>query len=121
MAEINDALRAKEYLMKMRKVFDKTMAPEMKAAMKEAINALDLQIPQSPDIAGDGYAPGTDQIIYDTWYCPNCGCSYEYPDETHKFCLECGQAIEWLQESDLGDYPEAIRDQFDNMTGSMNL
>lgn len=121
MAEINDALRAKEYLMKMRKVFDKTMAPEMKAAMKEAINALDMQIPQSPDITGDGYAPGTDQIVYDTWYCPNCGCSYEYPDETHKFCLECGQAIEWPQESDVGDYPDAIHDQFDNMTGSMNL
>lgn len=25
------------------------------------------------------------------------------------------------QESDLGDYPDAIRNQFDNMTGSMNL
>lgn len=25
------------------------------------------------------------------------------------------------QESDLGDYPDAIHDQFDNMTGSMNL
>ena len=48
--QINDALGAKEYLTEMRKKFDKTMAPEMKAAMKEAINALDLQIPQSPDI-----------------------------------------------------------------------
>lgn len=25
------------------------------------------------------------------------------------------------QESDLGDYPDAVHDQFDNMTGSMNL
>ena len=25
------------------------------------------------------------------------------------------------QESDLGDYPDAIHNQFDNMTGSMNL
>lgn len=98
MAEINDALGVKEYLTEMRKKFDKTMAPEMKAAMKEAINALDLQIPQSPDITGDGYAYGTDQIAYDTWYCPNCGCSYEYPDDTHDFCPACGQAIRWPQE-----------------------
>ena len=66
--------------------------------IKEAIKALDLQVPQSPDITGDGYAPGTDQIVYDTWYCPNCGCSYEYPDDTHDFCPACGQAIRWPQE-----------------------
>jgi membrane protease subunit (stomatin/prohibitin family) len=98
MAEINDALGAKEYLEEARKNFDKTMLPKMKAALKEAINALDLQVPQSPDITGDGYASGTDRIVYETWYCPNCGCSYEYPDDTHDFCPACGQAIRWPQE-----------------------
>lgn len=101
MAEINDALGAKEYLTEIRKKFDKTMAPEMKAAMKEAINALDLQIPEIPDFEGDLYADGYlvfESFKHDTWICPNCGCSYEYPDDTHDFCPACGQAIRWPQE-----------------------
>ena len=40
-----------------------------------------------------------------------------------------GDMVVWMplptpyepQESDLGDYPDAIHNQFDNMTGSMNL
>lgn len=98
MAEINDALGAKEYFTKVMKKHGNTMAPEMKQAMKEAINALDLQIPQSPELSGDGYATGMGQIVYETWYCPNCGRSYEYPDDTHDFCPACGQAIRWPQE-----------------------
>jgi ribosomal protein S27AE len=98
MAEINDALGAKEYLEEARKNFDQTMLPKMKVVLKEAINALDLQIPQSPDITGDGYASGTNQIAYETWYCPNCGVSYEYPDDAYDFCPKCGQAIRWPQE-----------------------
>ena len=95
MAEINDALGAKEYLTEMRKKFDKTMAPEMKAAMKEAINALDLEIPAMPDIEGDGYADG--HLVYDTWICPNCGTKYEIQYDEYKHCPECGQVIDWTK------------------------
>lgn len=35
-----------------------------------------------------------------------------------KYCWECGARLIEPQESDLGDYPD---NQFDNMTGSMNL
>ena len=95
MAEINDAPGAKEYLVEMRKKFDKTMAPEMKAAMKEAINALDLEIPAMPDIEGDGYADG--HLVYDTWICPNCGTKYEIKYDEYKHCPECGQVIDWAK------------------------
>lgn len=98
MAEINDALGAKEYLTEMRKKFDKTMAPEMKAAMKEAINALSLCIPETPELWGDGYAEneqGESVLVYDQWNCPNCGFTYEYPDGVHNHCPCCGQALNW--------------------------
>ena len=38
-------------------------------------------------------------------YCPNCGCRMFTQQESE----------------DLGDYPDTIHNQFDNMTGSMNL
>ncbi len=100
MAEINDALGAKEYLTEMRKKFDKTMAPEMKAATKEAINALALCIPEVPEIEGDGYADG--HLVYDTWICPNCGAHYELDYDEHKHCPECGQLIDWANRQCIG-------------------
>ena len=90
--------KVREYLWKMNEKFEKTMAPEMKEAVRESCLALSYRIPEKPEIEGDGYAENEDgemAIVYDTWYCPNCGESYEYPDDQHRFCPRCGQAIDW--------------------------
>lgn len=39
------------------------------------IQALEKQIPKSPDYEGDGYSNG--DLVYDTWVCPCCGQTYE--------------------------------------------
>lgn len=58
-----------------------------------AIEALEKQIPKSPDYEGDGYADG--ELVYDTWICPSCGERYEVYYDDYKYCPECGQAIDW--------------------------
>lgn len=46
----------------------------------------------------------------------------DFMTEHFKFCNHCGaRMIESQQSEDLGDYPDTIHNQFDNMTGSMNL
>ena len=57
-----------------------------------AIDALEKQIPGTPDYEGDGYADG--ELVYDTWFCPNCGADYEVDYHEHKYCPNCGQAID---------------------------
>jgi predicted RNA-binding Zn-ribbon protein involved in translation (DUF1610 family) len=53
-----------------------------------AIKALEKQIPKKP-------------LLYDCDYsyfeCGNCGEAIFYTDEakTHKYCLNCGQALDW--------------------------
>lgn len=90
-----DAAQAKAYLDEQNERFTLTMAKEMKEAMQQATEALDKQIPQIPQVEGDGYAYGTNQIAYDIWYCPCCNSDYEYPDQKEKYCPNCGQAINW--------------------------
>ena len=53
-------------------------------------------------------------------YCDKCGNGIKTP---YNFCPFCGADMRESeeQESDLGDYPDSIHNQFDNMTGSMNL
>lgn len=66
-------------------------------ASKMAIEALEKQTPRKPALSGDGYADG--EIVYDIWECPNCGAEYEIDcDGKHKFCPNCGQAIDWSEE-----------------------
>ena len=59
-----------------------------------AIYALEKQIPKKPDFAD-----------YDCSYfiCPCCkNAIYSSSNVTnHKFCLECGQALDWSDENDL--------------------
>ena len=57
-----------------------------------AIEALEKQIPKTPDYEGDGYSDG--ELVYDTWICPNCGKDYEVDYDDYKYCPECGQAID---------------------------
>lgn len=65
-----------------------------KAAILEAI---EKQIPQRPDLEGDGYDDGGN-LIYDTGYCPRCRCSYEVDYHKPKYCENCGQALDWTQD-----------------------
>ena len=58
-----------------------------------AIDALEKQIPKSPDYEGDGYADG--ELVYDTWVCPNCGRYYDVDFDDYEYCPQCGQAIDW--------------------------
>lgn len=56
-----------------------------------AIDALKKQITVPKLWEGDGYADGV--MVYDTWYCQNCGAGYE-ETEDYRYCPNCGQAIE---------------------------
>ena len=58
-----------------------------------ALKALKKQVPEVPDVYGDGYADG--EPVYDTWDCPSCGASYEIEGEQHEYCPHCGQRINW--------------------------
>lgn len=58
--------------------------------------AIEKQIPKKPRFEGDGYWRG--ELVYDTWICPNCNTDYEVGTDTHKYCPNCGQAIDWSEE-----------------------
>ena len=62
-------------------------------AMRTAMTALAKQIPQQPDLEGDGYYDG--ELVYDTGYCPCCRQDYEIEYHAPKFCENCGQALDW--------------------------
>ena len=57
--------------------------------------ALEKQIPKNPIFEGDGYADG--EMVYDTWFCPNCNKDYEVDYDDYDFCPNCGQAIDWSE------------------------
>jgi predicted RNA-binding Zn-ribbon protein involved in translation (DUF1610 family) len=64
-----------------------------------AISALEKQIPKKPT-----------EIDYDCncFVCPSCGETIYASDnlETHKYCLECGQAINWTEITTTEDLPQ---------------
>lgn len=60
---------------------------------KAIMDALMKQVPQQPDLEGDGYSDG--ELVYDTGYCPRCHQDYEIEYHTPKYCENCGQAIDW--------------------------
>jgi len=58
--------------------------------------ALEKQIPSAPILEYDGYADG--YPVVENWQCPNCGAYYDIDDKlTH--CSNCGQAINWEDET----------------------
>jgi hypothetical protein len=65
----------------------------LKEALDMALEALEKQIPEKPDLEGDGYWDG--ELVYDTSYCPRCNQDYEIEYHTPKFCENCGQALNW--------------------------
>ena len=64
--------------------------------LKIVIEALEKQIPKTPNYEGDGYWDG--ELVYDTWICPKCGKDYEVDYDDYKYCPDCGQAIDWSEE-----------------------
>ena len=54
--------------------------------------SLEKQIPKFPTYEADGYANG--ELVYDTWYCPNCGKDYEVGYDDYDYCPCCGQRID---------------------------
>ena len=67
-----------------------------KDVWEDAKKAFEKQIPKEPIWEGDGYADG--EMVYDTWYCPNCDTAYE-DSERHKCCPVCGQVIDWSEQT----------------------
>ena len=57
------------------------------------ISALEKQIPQTPNLEGDGYCP-EGNLVYDTWICPNCEKDYEVDYDYYDYCPNCGQKID---------------------------
>lgn len=62
--------------------------------LKTAKEALEKQLPKEPTFEGDGY-DDSGNIIYDTWFCPCCGASYEVDYDDYEHCPKCGQSIDW--------------------------
>lgn len=50
-------------------------------------------IKMRPELWGDCYANG--ELVIDSWDCPTCHASYAIEYERHNFCPQCGQAINW--------------------------
>lgn len=69
---------------------------EMGQALEAALVSLEKQIPKTPSIEGDGYAPdGT--FVFDEWLCPNCDSRYEIDYEDYEYCPNCGQHIKKIE------------------------
>lgn len=61
------------------------LTPEQIMELKER------NTPKMPRYEGDGYAD--EEMVYDTWYCPNCEEEYEVDYDDYDFCPNCGQEI----------------------------
>lgn len=70
---------------------------EYHTALDIAIKALE-QEPMQVELEGDGYAYGTDEIVYDFGKCPNCGWEFEEGDKDWEepYCCHCGQRLKWF-------------------------
>lgn len=44
-----------------------------------------------PRYEGDGYSEG--EMVYNTWFCPNCEEDYEVDYDDYDFCPNCGQRL----------------------------
>ena len=63
----------------------------------KAIKALE-QEPKQVELEGDGYAYGTNEIVYDFGKCPICGWEFEEGDKDWEepYCCHCGQKLKWF-------------------------
>lgn len=61
------------------------LTPEQIRELKER------NTPKEAIYEGDGYSD--EEMVYDTWICPNCGAKYEVDYDDYDFCPDCGQMI----------------------------
>lgn len=64
---------------------DTGLTPEQIRELKERDTA------KMPRYEGDGYSEG--EMVYDTWFCPNCEEEYEVDYDDYDFCPNCGQRL----------------------------
>lgn len=58
---------------------------------------VEKQIAKKPTLEADGY-DDSGNLIYDTWFCPNCETKYEVDYDDYGHCPYCGQKIDWSEE-----------------------
>ena len=57
----------------------------------EILELKERNTPKEAIYEGDGYSD--EEMVYDTWICPNCGAKYEVDYDDYDFCPDCGQMI----------------------------
>lgn len=57
----------------------------------EILKLKERNTPKEAIYEGDGYSD--EEMVYDTWICPNCGAKYEVDYDDYDFCPDCGQMI----------------------------
>lgn len=78
--------------MQRRKVLERLHAYEDTGLTPEQIMELkERNTPKEAIYEGDGYSD--EEMVYDTWICPNCGAKYEVDYDDYDFCPDCGQMI----------------------------
>lgn len=73
------------------RVFEEIQQYRAIGTVEECRKAMEKQKAKKPTYEGDGYAD--DELVYDTWICPNCGEHYETDYDDYIYCPNCGQAI----------------------------
>ena len=58
---------------------------------EEILELAERNTPKEAIYEGDGYSD--EEMVYDTWICPNCGAEYEVDYDDYDFCPDCGQMI----------------------------
>lgn len=83
------------YLKEQNEIFKKTMAPEMKLAMKKAVQLMEKEEPGKVNYSSDGFADG--KPVYDVANCPECNYEIEEASENWlcNYCPICGKKLEW--------------------------
>ena len=69
----------------LKKYEDTGLTPEKIRELKER------NTPKEAIYEGDGCSD--EEMVYDTWICPNCGAKYEVDYDDYDFCPDCGQRI----------------------------
>ena len=59
--------------------------------LEEVREACNKQKARMCNLSGDGFFD--DQLVYDTYECPNCGKEYELEYEEYDYCPNCGQHL----------------------------
>lgn len=83
-----------EAIQQIKVLFDVNVYGLTEEAVTMAMWALNKQIPEKPDLEGDGYDENG-ELIYDTGYCPDCRHVFEVYYDAPKHCPDCGKALDW--------------------------